>query len=327
MVKSNYSYFEFSLNNNDEILNTKNKVGQLVISKSISDKETNLSTANKNLISKINAYEQVKLINNSTEVLNNIVDNIIEIIENTKLINYSAFCCYWPVIDFSYSSYMSTVKYQDQETKRNLMKILLDLYIENRHNMYLLHGYSDQVLQVNSDIASSRRKGKTGILKIENIIQPLGFHHIKKFADSFNYDKWYLLPDKGDRVLFKLLLSYYHVDFLFQKTRDNKLPDVMFYFKNNFYIMEHKLTNGGGGSQNAELNEIIQFISFSEKNKNVHYLSCLQGDYFRKLKLDDDSENKYSVQRDNILTNLKNNTSNYFVNGKGFEMLINDIVV
>lgn len=56
--------------------------------------------------------------------------------------------------------------------------------------------------------------------------------------------------------------------------------------------MEHKLTNGGGGSQNAEINEIIQFINYGEASNKVHYVSCLAGNFFKKLNKDNNSDAK-----------------------------------
>ena len=48
------------------------------------------------------------------------------------------------------------------------------------------------------------------------------------------------------------------------------------------FILEHKLTNGEGGSQNQEINEIIAFITQKEDKNNIHYISCLQGDFITK---------------------------------------------
>lgn len=49
--------------------------------------------------------------------------------------------------------------------------------------MYLYHGYSDQVLQVQSDVYPAKGKGKTGIGKMEDILIYMGS---KKYRQSYN---------------------------------------------------------------------------------------------------------------------------------------------
>ncbi len=72
------------------------------------------------------------------------------------------------------------------------------------------------------------------------------------------------------------MLKKYKIQFRFRRERQNKNPDVIFKIKKDIFIYEHKLTNGGeGGTQNAEINEIIAFINQTENNKKIHYLSCL----------------------------------------------------
>ncbi len=100
---------------------------------------------------------------------------------------------------------------------------------------------------------------------------------------------------------------------------------MLFKVNNDFYVLEHKLTNGCGGSQNAEINEIIQFINYTEENKDWHYVSCLQGNFFKKLN-ENNKEPKSANQYKNVINNLNQNPNNFFINGKGFEKLIHDLV-
>ena len=160
-------------------------------------------------------------------------------------------------------------------------------------------------------------------------MQDILYEHNIKHAEYNDLDgegTGFLLPDKGDRKEFDYFLQERNIDFDFRKIRDNKLPDMLLKIKNDIFIIEHKFTNGGGGSQNAELNEIIQFVNHSEKDSKVHFVSCLQGDYFKKLN-SNNKEPKARTQYENIVGALSKNLNNFFVNGKGLKKLVADFVL
>lgn len=321
----NKDYFKFSQTHDDNIIDFSHPEGFLVVNKDSSEPETELMEANHKLINLITTYQTLKTNDGYDEnSLNITVDKIAKILETTNLINYSSFCVYLQVVGYSYSTYSSEKNGMSVSEKRELLKQLIDLYIDNRHNLYNFHGYSDQVLQVNSDAASSRRKGKTGIEKMEDILEPCGFVRAKNMLDLMSRKFCYILPDKGDINLFNRFLRENKINFEFRATRDNKNPDLFLKIKNDYYILEHKLTNGGGGSQNAEINEIIQFINYDEIFDNWHYVSCLQGNFFKKLN-SSNNEPKAASQYRNVISNLNNHPKNYFLNGKGFEKFIKDL--
>ena len=323
---SNRVYFNYSHLHEDEIVDISKQEGVLVISKRTEDPDTNLMVANHNLINLLTTYETLSSDPATDEAsLIRIVDRVINIVENTNLINYSSFCIYFQVIGYSYSTYMSEKTNMPLDEKRALMKELIKLYIDNRHGMYLSHGYSDQVLQVSSDTASSRRKSKTGIEKTEDVLLPLGFTKATNLNELRRLDLAYILPDKGQLDIFNNYLRENHIRFEFRETRDSKNPDMLLKVRKHIIIMEHKLTNGGGGSQNAEINEIIQFINYGEDNNNVHYISCLAGNFFKKLNAEN-HEPKAESQYRNVISNLGRYPNNYFVNGNGLAHLIEDFV-
>ncbi len=323
---NNKSYFKYSQKSDDVVLDFSKPQGVLVLNKSNLETETWLMEANHKLIELITTYKTIRYDSSFEEKNKNlIIEKIINILETTKLINYSSFCVYLQVVGYSFSTYDTEKSTLNLDEKINLMKSLVNLYIDNRHDLYCYHGYSDQVLQVNSDASSSRRKGKTGIEKMEDVLIPLGFRRAKNLLMFKNLPLCYILPDKGDINLFNTLLEENNIIFEFRETRDNKNPDMLFKIYDDFYILEHKLTNGGGGSQNAEINEIIQFINYTESKMNWHYISCLQGNFFKKLN-ELNAEPKAANQYRNVMNNLENNPNNYFINGKGFEKLITDLV-
>ena len=320
---NNFNYFKFSQTNDDEIVDFSKAAGVFVITKNKNESQTELMKANHRLTDLITTYKTIKDDSDET-LINKVVDKIINIIETVKLINYTPFCVYFQVIGYSYSSYIEEKDFMTLADKRKMFRELLDIYIFYRHDMYNIHGYSDQVLQVQSDAASSRRKGKVGIEKLEEILLPYGFEKANTILDLEAKINCYILPDKGDKKLFDRFLRMNKIRYEFRETRDGKYPDMLLKIKGDYYILEHKLTNGGGGSQNAEINEIIQFVGYSEVKHNWHYISCLQGNYFKRLN-SLNKEPKIVKQYGNVTLNLRKNPKNYFVNGKGFEKLIKDL--
>lgn len=322
----NKKYFEYSQKHRDDVIDFSNPNGTLVISQDAKEKDTPLMKANCELIELITTYKTLKGIRDDDDHICEIIDRIIKIIETTKLINYSSFCVYFQVVGYSYDAYMHKKNKLSKDGKRKLFAEMIDLYIENRHDMYLLHGYSNQVLQVCSDSASSRRKGKVGIEMIEKILKKFDFQKIDAMSD-FEHTKFaYILPDKGQKRLFDKYLEEKKIEFKFRNSRDSKSPDFLLKIDNKIFIMEHKMTNGSGGSQNAEINEIIQFIDYDEPNaKNVGYISCLAGNYLEKLN-ERQSEPKSKTQFENIVKNLEKHPKNFFVNSNGFTLLIDDLV-
>lgn len=351
-MKSNIDYFKYSLNNSDTIIDFSNPSGVEVISQTKELRPKELQIANHKLIDLITAYKVLNLQNSpDNKSIKQIVLDIIEILDNVNLINYSAFCAYFQVLKYSYSTYKSEQKDMKVDDKIELLKKILNMYLNNRHNMYLSYGYSDQVLQVMSDIASARRNGKTGIEKIESVIIPKGFIKAKSFDKLLNNPKSYILPDKDGKSLFGKFIRYNRINFNFSAERDNKYPDLLLKYNNKIFIIEHKMTNGDGGSQNEAINEIINFIKQTENNRNIHYISCLQGNFIKALAKDNNiknidrdffnvdisqyaesnvitgnKKNKHEHQYCHILQNLKAYSRNYFVNGAGLKLLINDIL-
>ncbi len=323
---SNFDYFNYSLTREDTLIDFSRPEGTLVISKNASFPPTSLMDASNKLNELIITYKTLTENGNYTDdVITGIVDEIITLLLSKKAINinYTPFCNYFQVLGYSYSTFEGTKNKTTLQEKRDIIKMILSCYIENRLDLYQFHGYSHISLQVNSDLSSSRRKSKTGIEKIEEVILPLGFVRARSKNQLESFSLCYITPDKGDNALFREFLQEKGIAFEFSRTRDNKTPDLLIKIKEHYFIIEHKLTNGGGGAQNAEINEIIQFISYRESNENVHYVSCLQGDYFSKLS-GQNLEPKVRTQYLNIQNNLTVNPQNYFVNGLGIVKLIRD---
>lgn len=324
---NNIDYFKYSQEHNDSVDEFVNPKGVKVISDSCESDSTKLMEKIEQLNDLITTYSTlVKSGKNiKDESVKNVVDNIAEILEKNKNknINYSPFCVYFQVMRYSYNSYKENYKNMDLEEKRDLLVYLLNAYLENRYEMYKSHEYSHIILQVMADSSSSRRNGTIGLKMLASILNPLGFTECEDY-NSFITNKYsYINSDKKGKKIFEEFISKNKINFEFRKSRDNKYPDMLIKVDDNYFILEHKLTNGGGGSQNAEINEIIDFTRYDEENEKYHYVSCLQGDFIQYL-TEKSTQPKNIHQRTNIQNALKQHPNNYFVNGKALEKLIKD---
>ena len=115
----NIELFNYSVENDDEILNFLSPEGVIVINKNETEEPTELIVANKKLIEYITTY---KILSEKKDESSNIakvgiVRDIIDLIENVDLINYTAFCVYFQVLSYSYNSYMKQCKKMSEEEK------------------------------------------------------------------------------------------------------------------------------------------------------------------------------------------------------------------
>ncbi len=319
---NNLKLFEYSLNNPEPIIDESYlKNGNLIISKN-PKKPTDLMNKNIDLLESISAYSFAKKTKSLTTA-RKALKKISKIIK-TKDINYSEFVSFWSVVDISYSIFN---KMNDKEQLK-ILKNITEKYIELRHGLYSIYGYTPTTLQASKDAKAHKENGSLGIYKVSKILDSSGFKKannssIKKFTSG---KKKYIESDKKGKNLFKELLKYYSINFKWSSKKENKMPDFLIRQGNNIYIVEHKHMKEGGGGQDKQINEVISLISFSEKNPKIHYASFLDGIYFN-LFANKKYLNKGKIlnQLSNIKSNLKNNKQNYFVNTAGFKKLLKSL--
>ena len=131
-----------------------------------------------------------------------------------------------------------------------------------------------------------------------------------------------MLPDKGDKKLFKKICEGRGIKFIWSTAKTGKMPDCYIQKASKSYIVEHKHKKGGGGGQNSQIVEIVDFIKYSDEN--VSYVAFLDGILFNEL-ADASGENKMSTAKKDIINCLNTNKNNYFVNTAGFSKLVLDI--
>jgi hypothetical protein len=215
----------------------------------------------------------------------------------------------------------------DEQLK--IIKNIVEKYIELRHNLYSSYGYTPTTLQVGKDAKAHKESGNLGIYKVSKILNKAGYKKANaEKLENFvlQKGKLYIESDKKGKSLFKHLLDFYKIKFLWSKKKEQKMPDFLIKNSEDIFIVEHKHMKEGGGGQDKQINEVISFISFSEKNPKIHYISFLDGIYFNlfanKKYL---SKGKILNQLKNIKQNLRRNKQNYFVNTAGFKKLLKEL--
>lgn len=287
------------------------------------EKINEIMKANLDLLDNISAYK-VASDSKNIEMQNIIIKNIISLLETTG-INFSEFTSYWAVKDMSYSIYNKTLK--TESLKIEFLKNIIPEFIKDRHFLYKIHGYSYSTLQAVCDSKSHKANSNAGNTKITKLLEENGFSHfnlcdISKFKES---DKIFIYPDKKDKELFQEILKEYKIYFNWSKNHENKQTDFLFKINNKIFIMEHKHMKEAGGGQDKQMSEIIDFISYTEDNDNIHYISFLDGIYFNVVSDESITKGKPFEQRKSIVNNLNGNKRNFFVNTNGFIWLVNNL--
>lgn len=314
----NIKLLEFSLENPEPIIDEFYlKNGNLIIAENPKEL-TDLMKQNLNLLESISAYNFAKK-NKNQVTAKKAIETIFKIIKS-KNINYSEFVSFWPVVDISYSVFS---KMNDDE-KMKILKIIIEKYIELRHNLYSTYGYTPTTLQVGKDAKAHKESGSLGVNKVSKILDSFGFNkaNSETVEDFTKGDEKYIETDKKGKKLFKELLIHYKIKFSWSAEKEEKMPDLLIRYRDNIFIVEHKHMKEGGGGQNKQINEIISLIGFSESDKKIHFISFLDGTYFN-LFTDNKhlTKGKISKQINGIRDSLKINKQNYFVNTAGFKEL------
>lgn len=281
-----------------------------------------LMKANTEILDNISAY---KIANKSKNVKmqETILQNIVSLLKTTG-INNAEFTSYWATKDMSYSSY-KTFK-TTPLIQIEFVKNIIPEFIKDRHLLYKMHGYSFTTLQVVKDSKAHKGNGSAGNKKITSLFEDFGFSHFtsNEISEFIKSNKVFIYPDKTDKILFKKILSHYKINFEWSKNHENKQTDFLFKIGNKIFIMEHKHMKESGGGQDKQMSEIINFISY--KDKNICYVSFLDGIYFNVLADKNITAGKPFEQRKSIINNLKTYKENYFVNTKGFVELIKSLI-
>ena len=278
-----------------------------------------LMQANRDLLNLITAYA-VAHTKHERRLCDGYIDDIARIL-TTAGMNYSEFACFWPVCDITYSIFM---KMEDAD-QRSLLRDLVEQYIELRHRMYGFHGYTATTLQVQADSFAHKHSGSLARIKIIDLLSKRRFERLQNSTHRFTrpvVGKKYILPDGGDKALFKRMLEETNIAFDWSRRHDGKLPDFVVFSKPYVFIIEHKHMKEGGGGQDKQIVELIDFVEQSESQRIVHYVAFLDGAMANTLLVTPRGDGKLSAQLKHIERALRSHPKNYFVNTAGFNAIL-----
>lgn len=314
-LKDNIIYWNLSLKNLEPILDDYYIFDKLIVGDKVlierADKLREL------IITYCVLLEKEQEETESAEIIFKDIHNILTSVNN---IQYHEFIAFWKVLDISYSVF---IKLKEQE---NILKQILRKYCEKRRRYYDKLGYTNVAIQALYDVGSSRKKGNAANIKIENLIKSnfTGAVSISSTSELGQFSVAYFFADRGGKSLFEKSLKKYNIKYEFGDSHQGKICDVVLIVQNHVFLIEAKHVKEGGGAQDKQVAEVIEFIRYAEENNRVHYIAFMDGVYFNKF-AGDIRSTKVKKQKQDIEKYLDNNKNNYFLNTSGLIELFKDL--
>ncbi len=238
---------------------------------------------------------------------------------------FSEFGCFINACD-------TTVEIASKDFK--VLKKITGIYLKNRDLNEIV---PQEWIQALIDKTSSRKKGQAGEEKLITILRKKGYVYSEDFK-NFMKHKNSVSRFKKDFSL-KAIKKNFKVSM--GKESQNKKMDLCIKKGKEIYFLEAKHISISGGAQNKQIKELIDIAKHKISNNDYHQVSFLDGVYFnmlfigkngvRKAFVKEQSEeeeedvkevlNKIQSQKADILTALKSNKNNYFINTTGFKKL------
>jgi hypothetical protein len=323
-MKNNTELFDYSLQNPEPLVDDYYVKGNDLIISSSPDKPNELMKINRELLDNITAFRIA--INQGNDEMRATTLKTVQSLMRNKGLNFSEFASFWAVTDVSHSLYISL----SEAEQLAFLDPVIQKYIDVRHGTYLQHGYSATTLQVGKDAKAHKSNGSLGGIKVATILSENGYTQLTDLRlDSLkNGDNIFLLSDKNGKKLFKEILNNFKINFLWSSHTHNKMPDVLFRKGKHIFIVEHKHMKEGGGGQDKQVAEVVNFIGYSEPTAvaEIHYITFIDGRYFNRFTRQSDKHGKLEDHIATIRKNLKTNKKNYFVNTAGFRELLKQII-
>ena len=227
--------------------------------------------------------------------------------------NYSEFGAFINACD----SYIDSVK-QDL----GLLKKVTGIYLQKRDLNEIVPA---EWIQALVDKGSARMKGAAGEYKLVRILEAKKYVFADTFQKFQNYEKAVArssssgdFSNEGIKRNFRISIG--------KGTQDKRL-DLVIKNRHDIYFVEAKHINTSGGGQNKQVSELINVLRKDVHNKCYHFVAFLDGVYSNILleaglgTTSKKAKNKAQKQKHDILSILKQRSSNYWANTAGFEKL------
>ncbi|HED54026.1 MAG TPA: hypothetical protein ENJ00_07470, partial [Phycisphaerales bacterium] len=135
-------------------------------------------------------------------------------------------------------------------------------------------------------------------------------------------DGEFAFPDERTaRSGFKEFVRRERIRFLWSRDHNGKIPDLIVNLNGIVLIAEHKHIKEGGGGQDKQIVELIEFIRQNESRADIRYMAFLDGIMFNRLMVRH-AQGIAEKQRARIYKSLEEYPENYFVNTAGFKSVI-----
>lgn len=311
---SNKDLLKYCLENPSPLLDDNFRIDrELVIIPRTSYEENTLTKASKRLIDLFTTMSTLNKENDHSKD-EDLAKKIIEVLATTENIHFFPFNFYCQTQGVTKDNFFG-LEFEEQ------LQLIKD-YIDDRHDMYMDHGYTNTILQTTCDSYAHKRNGDTGTRKIRVQVENHGIRHV-----DYGHDNYYLNPDKGDASKFKSILSAANIEYPYYRNHNSKMPDLFLKINNNYIIVEHKHMTTNGGHQNSVIVDIMDFIN--EEDNNVYYVSYIDGTVFQEyfgLEYNKNGDNKYDLTNDNINRIFEEKEKSYILNTAGFDLFIKEMI-
>lgn len=270
--------------------------------------EINEYLENANIIK--NILITIKTLKNNNEKVKIIDKYYKELSKNiNKYSNATEFSCFVNACDNSIESIKEEIE---------TLKIIVEKYFENR----TLNEFTPKEwIQALIDNNSSRKKGRCGEDKLIYILSDIGFK-VANDLTELKKEKYGVLRFSSKTNL-KIIRNEFNLE-INTKTQ-NKNLDLIIKADKKIFLCEAKHLNTSGGGQDKQIAELIELLNIKENNKNIYFISFLDGKYSNKILDNSFSGPKLSTQRNQISEFLKNNPNNFWLNTTGFKELFKNI--
>jgi len=255
-------------------------------------------------------------------------DQILQIanILNSENINKTEFVGFWSTQDMSHSLFRSL----SADDKEELLQQLIERFLDQRYDLFDIHGYSHTTLQARKDAFSHKGYGELGGRKMSAILNGVGFQETEppRMNAMPDGERLYFFASRRNKEEFLHVLDMRGYRFEWYRNYARRNPDYVLALGNKICVFEHKHVKEDGSGQNSQIKQLIDLISGVEEDANIHYVAYLDGIYFNTI-FCREQENLTPRQRDQkrmVIDALETTPSNYFLNTAGVRAFLSDLV-
>jgi hypothetical protein len=212
------------------------------------------------------------------------------------------------------------------KSSKEVFSDIIDLYFENRD---FDENVSEIWTQALIDKGSQRSMGTAGENKLIEIAENFGFNYARDYETFFTNDFSISKYSEG-------LKNKINSDLNFGS--QNKKLDIIIKAKKRYFFLEAKHIKDSGGAQDKQIKELIGLFKYSMP-ENQFVVSFLDGVYSNTLLdisepvisnptlLNINNQSKIITQKFEIITSLIENPNAIWINTKGYEFLLKDLLL